>query len=289
MASVLRNLIEKVSGNGQKEGDEDEVTLEDVEELSNGEREEDLELEEEPEDLQDEGDEEGMGEEEMMEEEVETSDFDMEIKEEEAAEPEGEKVEMANPEEMEEIREEMEDLSSQVATAISKAESTEEGMEDFKEKMEKLYMIYELIFKGVNPFKEDYDFSGDVREALSDFVGYEDLEGFVSGGEGMSEEAVEKVEGLERRVNELENKISGEEAVPEGLEEGEEEEGMEGFEDEYEEAFESVGGEEGERTSRWEVGEKVRDPSGERLLITDKNWNSLREKWEYKCKPIGGE
>ncbi len=178
---------------------------------------------------------------------------------------------------LEEFEEELEDLEEDIEKSLAKTEKAENRIDEFEEKISKLYMIYEAVFKGVNPFEEDYDFSENAHGVLEDFMSGGGIEG--EGGAPLSEEEKEKMNELENRVDELEEKIEeGEIPMPEEFEEEEEE-----IEEEYEEAFE---GEKPE--ARWEPGDPVKGPEGEDLIITEKEWDTEEEKWKYKCKPMGG-
>ncbi len=264
MASFIKNIL---GMSDEPDRDEGEIVLEDIEDLTEEEREEDLTLEGEPTEP---------GEEtEMMEEEPTEPSAGGET--EEAV---GEAV---NSQELEEIQDEIDDLSSQVSEVRSQNEKAQGKIDEFEEKMQKLYMIYEVIFKGVNPFEEEYDFRDDVHDVLDEFVTGEEGEAMAPGGEGVEEDRVQE---LEEKIEELEDKLESGEFI---------EEPEEDIEEEYEETFESVEEEpeeeleeEPEHKAEWNVGDRVMGPNGEELVLTEKQWDAFKGKWQYKAKPAGG-
>lgn len=257
MSSFLKNIFEKVS---KTESEEEELSLADVEDLTEEEREDDLALEED---------------ENFVVEEDETANGS-------AGEGQESYPQMAVDEQtLRETEERLEDLDSRISKIKATNEDIKEEMSELEEKMQKLYRIYEVVFKGVNPFEEDYDFESDIQEVLDDFISGE--------GAGGTRELEKKIEELESRLDEMDSEIQSD---AEDLISSEESEGFaeeEGdIESDYEEIFKSEEKPGEGEEAKWEVGEKVIGPEGDKLIVVDRQWDSFEGKWQYRCETAGG-
>ena len=257
MAGLLKDIVGKITG---AENGEEEVELEEIDDISNGDP-----MEEDINNVSNGG---GPEEEITLEENVTDPEESMESQAQSPPQTNG-----VMESEIEEMREEIEDMEQDIQKNLSRHEKTSEKLDELEKKLSKTYMIYETVFQDINPFKEDYEFEEDTHGVLEDFLGEEGS--LKSGGVQLSEGEKKKIGELENRVKELENMIEeGEESTTEDIEE------------DYKEAFEES---KGKSEAKWEPGDPVLGPEGEELIITDREWDSEEESWKYDCKPMGGE
>nr|AGF93527.1 hypothetical protein FLSS-10_0002 [uncultured organism] len=257
MAGLLKDIVGKLTG---IENGEEEVNLEEIEDISNGNpMEEDIN---------------GVSNGEKTEEDINLEENITEPDETMERQAQGPaRANTASESEIEEIREEIEEMEQEIQKILSKHENTEERLEELEKKLSKTYMIYETVFQDINPFKEDYDFEEDIHGVLEDFLG--EGESIKSGEMHLGEEEKEKISELEDKVENLEEMIKGDgETTSDDVEE------------EYKEAFEEGTG---ESEAKWDPGDPVLGPEGEELIITEREWDSEEEAWKYDCKPMGGE
>lgn len=273
---LLEDLLEKVGGSSGR-SEEGALALEEVESLPEEEIGEELTLGEADEILGEAEEEETFGEEVEAPEPVG-------VGKEEEARPEGA---------LEDLEDKMDDLTAEVSRLRADASKAQSSIDDFQGRLRRLLGIYNIVFRGANPFEDEpYKLEEDVFDVLKEFI----HGGVILGrGEGGGD--------LERRLTKLENRVNEflerplEEVLEEELEEaGEEEkpEEEEGLEEDYEAIFREAGEEKPEveeeeiPEAKWEVGTKVLGPEGEEVNIVDRQWDSFRQKWQYKCKPVGG-
>ncbi len=291
MASLLNNLLKKVSGSGEEDSSEEvemgELELEEGEDLGEDEFSDELELED-TEDL-------GLEEEPVESEEMSEEESGVE-------EPTGEMEEEASEEEAGEgevtiddrVVEEVEELSTRVTDLERSQREMEDDVAQFRERSEKLFKVYEILFRGLNPFDEnvqsvDEDLLGeDVFEVFKELTG--------EGAEDLPYDILGRIGNMEDRIDGLEEKIESGEFAARQKAETEEEVSLE---EQYEKALqEGSDGSDGEGPERpepsngerpdpkWDIGSVVTTPDGEVVRIADRRWDESSKQWSYKCEPL---
>lgn len=275
--------MERVSGAEKEDIEEDELTLEEVPESGGEELSDELELElEEEESPEGEGELETAGEPDISEEAQKT------------ASPEEKSFEgggAVDEAEMKEIEDEIDELTSRISKVEREKRDMADQITEVEDKAQKLFKVYEILFRGLNPYdddveKVDKDMLGeDVFEIFKELTGEKAeravppnaikklekrLERLESEGVEGGAASSDKLNELENRVNELEDALQ-EEVVEE----------VSGLESEYEKALEKP-------EAKWEIGEMVYSPEDERVRVLDRHWDSDTEEWVYDCEPVGG-
>lgn len=287
MSSLLDNLLERVSGAEKEDIEEDELTLEEVPEDEGEDLSEEFELElEEPE-------EETLETEEELETVAEPTTSEPTAEEESSFDESGGEVEEA---EIKEIEDELDDLSSKISKLEREQREMGEDISEVEDRAQKLFKVYEILFRGLNPYDDDVEevdkdmLGEDVFEIFKELTGEQAERAVPPKAIKKLEKRIERIEseGVEgtaagsERINQLENRIDElEETV-----QGKVAEEVSGLEAEYEEALEEAPGERPE--AKWEIGDTVYTPENQKVEVMDRHWDSAEEEWIYDCELAEG-